>query len=147
MVAGQDLTAPLTYAASTDTGSHPTNVPNLATLYSNWKAWAQSFGIQKMCGYEGGYSPDLTAGGNSDIDRLKVASKLALSLEASLTQTFNDFVGLTDETFTAEFPSSYFISSNPYRSGYTPQIWSLLDDIYQSPRSPQWDAIVAFNNP
>lgn len=146
MVGGQDLTAPISYAASTDTGAHPTNVPNLATLYSNWKAWAQGFGIQKMCGYEGGYTPDLVSGGNSDTDRLKVASKLAPSLEASLTQTFDDFLALTDGTFTAEFPSSYLLASNPYRNGYTQQIWPLLDDIYQSPTPPQWDAIVAFNN-
>src|SRR6185503_16309956 len=76
-VAGQDMTAPISYAASTDTGSHPTNVPNCAILYSNWKTWAQGFSVQKMCGYEGGYSPDLSnSNGNSDTDRLKVASKL-----------------------------------------------------------------------
>jgi hypothetical protein len=28
------------------------------TIYANLKAWAAKWGVQKMCGYEGGYSPD-----------------------------------------------------------------------------------------
>ena len=46
------------YASTANSGSGPFTISKCAVLYANWKAWAQRFGIQKMCGYEGGYSPD-----------------------------------------------------------------------------------------
>jgi hypothetical protein len=93
-----------------------------------------------MCGYEGGYSPDFNSGGVSQIDQLRAASKLAPVLNSFTTINFNNFVGLTDSSFTAEFPSTWFSGSIPCNNA-----WSTLDDIYQSPNPPQWNAIMAFN--
>lgn len=39
-------------------GSLIFGLPRTYLLYNNWKAWALSFGIAGMRGYEGGYSPD-----------------------------------------------------------------------------------------
>jgi hypothetical protein len=148
MVGGADLTAPIDYADTVNSGSGAYTLTKCAILYVNWKGWAQGFGIQKMCGYEGGFSPDISnSNGNSSVDRLRAASKYAPNLQTYLTTTFNDFIGLTDGTFTAEFPSSYLLSSNPYINGYTQQVWDVATDIYQTPNSPQWDAVVAFNHP
>jgi hypothetical protein len=150
MVGGKTafLSTPFDYADTVDSGAGSYTVTNVITLFSNWKAWAQGFGVQKMCGYEGLYSPDLglSSNGNSNVDRFRVASKLAPNLDQYLTEVFDGFVDLTDGTFTAEFPSAFLLASNPHINGYTQQIWSLLDDIYQTPNSPQWDAVVAFNN-
>jgi hypothetical protein len=93
-----------------------------------------------MCGYEGGYSPDY--GGPIEVKALRAASKLAPVLSSVTSQNYANFVGLTDATFTAEFPSCFMLS------GPTPSTnaWSVLEDIYQTPAPPQWSAIVAFNN-
>jgi hypothetical protein len=36
----------------------PFNLAYNKRIYSNLKAWAAKWGVKKMCGYEGGYSPD-----------------------------------------------------------------------------------------
>ena len=128
------------YASSVLSGTGQFTVPSVAKMYANWKSWAKSFGIQKMCGYEGGYSPDL--GSNATINALRVASKQAAVLTTATTQNYRNFVSLTDSAFTAEFPSCFQLSGlSPSTSA-----WSVLEDIYQSPAPPQWSAIVAFNN-
>ncbi len=40
-------------------------IPDLDITYGQWKAWAISKGVYKMCGYEGGYSPDYKASGST----------------------------------------------------------------------------------
>jgi hypothetical protein len=148
MVGGVDLTVPIDYEATVDSGSGAFTLTKLETLFANWKAWAQGYGVQRMVAYEGGYSPDLSnSNGNSNVDRLRIASKLAPDLETHTLRILNSFVGMTDETFTAEYPSLYLLASNPHINGYSQAVWSVMDDIYQYPPSPQWNAIVAFNNP
>jgi hypothetical protein len=127
------------YAASVMSGTGQFTVGNVAKMYLNWKIWAKSFGIQRMCGYEGGYSPDY--GGSPAIKALRAASKLAPVLSTATLQNYKNFVDLTDSDFVAEFPSCYQLS------GPTPtnNAWSVLEDIFQPTVPPQWAAIVVFN--
>jgi hypothetical protein len=129
------------YASTSNSGtaSNGATLLEAAMWQPNWKIWALSFGVTKMCGYEGGYSPNFT--GVSQLDQLRAASKLAPALNSFTTINYNDFVGLTDSSFTAEFPSAWFSGSIPCNNA-----WSALDDIYQSPNPPQWTAIMAFNS-
>jgi len=128
------------YASTANSGSGAITLSQVATWYANWKAWALSFGITKMCGYEGGYSPDFNSGGVSPVDQLRAASKLAPVLSSFTTMNYNNFVGLSDSSFTAEFPSTFLSGMAPCNNA-----WSVLDDVYQSPNPPQWNGIVAFN--
>jgi hypothetical protein len=128
------------YAANVNIGSATFNLPGCAALYANWKTWAIGFNINKMCGYEGGYSPDYTG---SQADLLRAASKQAPSLSGFTTMNYNNFVGLSDSNFTAEFPSCFQLSG----AAPSNNVWSVLEDIYQTPNPPQWTAIVAFNLP
>jgi hypothetical protein len=126
------------YAATVNSGTGSFTLSQCAVLYANWKTWAMGFQVTKMCGYEGGYSPDYSGG---PADLLRAASKLAPSLSGFTNLNYNNFVGLSDPNFTAEFPSCFQFS------GATPSnnAWSVLEDIYQMPNPPQWNAIVAFN--
>jgi hypothetical protein len=131
----------ISYANTVNSGSGIFTLAKCAVLYANWKRWAQSFRIAKMCGYEGGYSPNYTSLGNSSVDQLRAASKLAPSLGGFTTTNYNNFVGLTDQAFTAEFPSCFqFSGRSPSNNA-----WALLEDIY-AVNTPQWNAIVAFNH-
>jgi hypothetical protein len=127
------------YANTANSGTGSFTLSQVATMYANWKTWARSFNIKNMCGYEGGYSPDYT--GDPQLDGLRAASKQVSSLSNLTTANFNNFVGLTGDGFTAEFPSVFQLS------GFAPSnnVWSVLEDIYQTPDPPQWTAIVAFN--
>jgi hypothetical protein len=128
------------YAATVNSGAGTFTISGCATMYANWKAWAMGFNVNKMCGYEGGYSPDYTG---SQADVLRAASKLVPSLSGFTTLNYSNFVSLSDVNFTAEFPSCFQLS------GLTPSnnAWSVLEDIYQTPNPPQWTAIIAFNQP
>lgn len=140
--AATQLAIATNYANTVNSGSGPYTLQKVASCYANWKVWALAHGITKMCGYEGGYSPDYTSGGTSPVDRLRAASKLAASLNTFTAINYNNFIGLTDAKFTAEFPSCFNLS------GRTPSnnAWSVLEDVYQSPNPPQWNAIVSFNH-
>jgi len=130
------------YASTANSGSGNFTLSKCAALYANWKAWALKFGVKKMCGYEGGYSPDYSSyDGSSQLDLLRAASKLAPVLSGFTTINYNNFVSLTDSGFTAEFPSCFQLS------GWSPSnnAWSVLENIFQAPNPPQWNAIVAFN--
>jgi len=127
------------YAATTNSGTGIVTVANVAIMYASWKAWAMNHGVNKMCGYEGGYSPDYT--GSATLDALRSASKQAPVLTTITAQNYANFVNLTDANFSAEFPSCFQLSGLTL----TPSAWSVLEDIYQSPNPPQWVAIVAFN--
>lgn len=115
----------------------------------NWKAWAQSFGIQKMNFYEGGYTPDYDSNGSSDLDKLRDAGKSvssmpsdALGLHGVTRIMYDNCLSLTDETFTSEYPSCFQLG------GKTPSnnVWSVLEDVYQAPNPPQWEAIRLLNS-
>jgi hypothetical protein len=129
------------YANTSNSGSGPFTINKCAVLYANWKLWAQKFDINNMCGYEGGYSPDYTGGGKSQVDLLRAASKRAPSLGELVTNNYNNFIRISDAKFKAEFPSCYQLS------GMTPSnnVWAILEDIYDARVSPQWNALVAFN--
>jgi hypothetical protein len=130
------------YANTVNSGNGRYTIPKFKIAYSNWKAWALKFGIKKMCGYEGGYSPDYEARGTSKVDKLRGASKQVASLYNWTTVNYNNFVGLSDANFTAEFPSCFQLSG----SSPSNNVWAVLEDIYQQPNPPQWMAIVAFNS-
>jgi hypothetical protein len=128
------------YASTSNSGTGAFTLSKCATLYANWKVWALKFGIKKMSGYEGGYSPDMN--GTANVKALRAASKLSACLDSFTITNYKNFVGLSDDSFTAEFPSCFQLS------GMMPanNCWSVLDDVYQMPNPPQWNAIVAFNH-
>ena len=128
------------YAMTSNSGAGPFTLSKGLLLYKNWKLWAKGFGVYRMCGYEGGYSPDFDSGGASQADKLRAASKLAPSLYGFTSTNYNNFVQLSDSSFTAEFPATFLSGTKPCSNA-----WSVLDDIYQQPNPPQWNAIVDFN--
>ena len=122
------------YASTANSGTGSFTISKCAIFYANWKTWAQSFGIQKMCGYEGGYSPDYTGGGQSQVDILRAASKQSAVLSGLTTLNYNNFVGLSGGGFVAEFPSCFQLSGPPAPPGGS--VWSVLEDVYQTPNPP-----------
>lgn len=123
-------------------------IPAVNVYHQNWKAWAQSFSVEKLCGYEGGYSPDYTGGGTSQADLLRAAGKLVTSspnsptgMQGYTTTNYQSYTNLSGGSFVAEYPSCFQLG------GKTPSInaWSVLEDVYASPDPPQWLAIKAFN--
>jgi hypothetical protein len=141
--AGGDLTAPGTYVDSLT--AYPAygvasdfTLPRLALLYASCKTFAQNAGIQKMCGYAGGYSPDYT--GNATINSLKGAGKNVAALQTHTITNFDSFTALTGGGFTAEFPSTFLM-------GGTGGAWPILDpNIYVTTSPPQWLALIDFND-
>lgn len=126
---------------TTTSGGSSFNVAaNIARIVA-WKAWAQSFSINKMCGYEGGYSPDYT-GGNANIFRndCKATTNIALYLQA----VFQGFIDVSDSTFLAEFPSTFYITDFTYNT-QTSYVWTLLKGDIESANTPMFDFIVRFN--
>jgi hypothetical protein len=130
------------YANTASSGAGEFTLAKGAALYVSWKAWAIKFKINKMCGYEGGYSPDYTGGGTSQVDLLRAASKQAPPLSNFTTINYNNFTSVSDSTFSAEFPSCFQMSG---RSA-SDNAWAVLEDIYQSPNPPQWSAMMSFNH-
>lgn len=127
------------YAATSDRSDGRYTLPQVRQMYANWKQWALSFRVRNMCGYEGGYSPDL--GGTAEVRALRAESKRAACLEGFTLVNYRNFTGLTDGSLTAEFPSCFQLSGK----APTDNAWSVLDDLYQTPDPPQWKGIVAFN--
>jgi hypothetical protein len=140
MVGGVDLTAPQSYVESCDNGVGNFTLGPLATIYSNWKAWAATFGVNKMCGYEGGLSPDYASSGNSSVDRLRASIKYLPDVYYFEKRNMDSFIAAG-----GEFPSCYRLSGNLYISGYSTDAWSVLEDVYQSPNPPRFDAICHTN--
>jgi hypothetical protein len=97
------------------------------------------------CGYERGYSPDTASGGNNSTDHLKIASKLSSQLGFFATTNYENFFDQTGGGFVAEFPSHLSLSSG-VDLGYIRDVWSILNDILQTPTSAQWNATVVFNH-
>lgn len=127
------------------------SLSDLAGFYVAFKAWLQSFGINAMCGYEGGYSPDFQSGFvASDIDKMRLASKNAPNIGGYILANYYNFTKLTDATFTAEFPSCFQLSGGVITtsagSGHTGGAWSVLDpSVYVENPTSQWVAICSFN--
>lgn len=107
-----------------------------ANTYQAWASWINTnFGLTKMAGYEGNYSNDYN-GQTSDL--LIYASKQEPNLQAYATTNWNNFRGTTGAV--GEFPSVYNITSTMVIG----DAWSVLDDIYQTPLSPQMNAVNAY---
>jgi len=140
MVGGADLTAPQSYVESCDSGVGNFTLGPLATIYSNWKAWAATFGISSMCGYEGGLSMDYISNGNSNADRLRASIKYLPDVYYFEKRNMDSFLAAG-----GEFPSCYRLSGNIYISGYSTDAWSMLEDVYQSPNPPRFEAARLFN--
>lgn len=149
---------PAAYAfADTVLGSGNTvaseSLSDLAGFYAAFKTWLKSFGVNAMCGYEGGYSPDFqSAFASSDIDKMRLASKNAPNVGSYILANYYNFVSLTDATFTAEFPSCFQLSGGVITtsagSGHTGGAWSVLDpSIWVATPTSQWTAICSFNSP
>jgi hypothetical protein len=136
----QQMSIATEYAKTANGGTGLYTLAKCAVFYANWKAWALGFGVKKMCGYEGGYSPDYTALGKTQIDIFRAASKLTPVLNEFTTINYKNFMSLSDGGFTAEFPSSFQLSGRSPSNN----VWALLEDIYAA-NTPQWTAIVAFN--
>lgn len=136
---GRDLTAVDSYIA-TSASTGPFNIADVQVLYTNIKAWAKTFSITNLCGYEGGYSPDYTQIGailwHKDVFRM--AAKWAAGLNTYTRLNLNNFFGLTDGTLTAEFPSQYMLGGEFVA-------WSALDrDVYSVTNPPMWTALIAY---
>jgi hypothetical protein len=121
-------------------------------LYTtNWKQWALGHGVNRMCFYEGGWSPDYVPFGNSYRQQgcMKHLSRYISSTSrnpagvATVTlQNYNDCTSISDGSFTSEFPSQYLITG-PYPSL---QIWNMLETIYRKPKGATFDAIATYNS-
>jgi len=112
--------------------------------YAAWKTWAQSFSVNKMCGYEGGYSPDYVSG-QTNANLFRNDCKTRPILANHLAAVFQGFVGQSDATFVAEFPSTFLLTDFTYGATVTSYCWTLLKGDIQSPNTPQFDFIVRFN--
>lgn len=107
-----------------------------AQIYQSWASWINTnFGITKVSGYEGNYSNDYA--GNNPL--LVYASKQEPNLQAYATANWNSFRATTGAV--GEFPSVYNMTS----SMTIGDAWSVLDDIYQTPPSPQMNAVNVYN--
>ena len=125
-------------------------IPGLTQKYIDGKALAQHFGIQVMLGYEGGYSPDLHGSAGDAVNALRAASSQSPKIAKLNVLNFDAYFALTDETFTALYPSNYLLSSTIYPDDGNGvikigSIWAVLQDIYVQPRPPQWIAMVTYN--
>ena len=62
----------------------PYNLAYNNSIYTNLKAWAKKWGVQKMCGYEGGYSPDYNgANWSFSISGATLSAQCKLSLRST----------------------------------------------------------------
>lgn len=131
-------------------GTFP-NLAGLAAIYGFAFAWAQKFTNSagnklKMCGYEGGYSPDVGVGETAQVKALRLASKFVDDIGKALiggTLVSGDTVAGTYVDFInagGENPSCF-------QDTGTGNIWSVLDpDVYVTPQPGQWTAIATFNH-
>ena len=75
---------------------------------------------------------------------LKARAKHAPSVQGYATQMLDNFRGLGAFPYpagvTGEFPSNFLMTATYPLGG----AWSISDDIYQNPTSPQWNAVAAY---
>jgi hypothetical protein len=87
-----------------------------------------------LTAYEGGYSPDYDPS-TAEVRAFRKASKFVAELEQLTLDIYNAFIALG-----GEFPSCLTFSGS-YGA------WSIHDPTIYASVTPQWDAIVRFNNP
>ncbi len=127
----------------TNPGGSTFNVAAATAQYAAWKIWAQSFSVSKICGYEGGFSPDYT--GSANANNFRNDCKNTEALAGILAAVFQAFLGLSDDTFTAEFPSTFYIADFTGDGSTTTYCWTLLKGELETANTPQFDFIVRFN--
>jgi hypothetical protein len=98
-----------------------------------------------MCGYEGGWSADYTDSLSSALSTFRNACKAAPNLDAYLYMVFQGFIGQSDATFTAEFPSTFYLTDFVSGGNPTTYVWTLLKGEIDSANTPQFDFITRFN--
>lgn len=110
-------------------------------IYQLWATYISTnfAGITKTAGYEGNYSNDYIPG-NTDapVNLLDFASKQESNLQTYATTNWNTFRATTGAV--GEFPSVYNVTG----AATIGDAWSVLDDINQTPTSPQWNAVIAY---
>ena len=121
-------------------------LPRNQADFTGYKAMAQANSVQIMEFYEGGFSPDYV-GGDTEGNNFKSACKYHIDLKQVSVDDYAICTGISGGGFTARFPSHYFLSDNKWiHGGTSATVWSLLDDVYETPESAQWQAIVAYNS-
>lgn len=133
--AGTDMTAPATYGDTLTSGTSDFNLANLNVIYRGWQTWAVTYSI-KICGYEGGYSTDYTGASSAAVNILRYAAKITPAMKTYLRNNYKSFL-----TVGGEYPSMYHLGSD-YPSS---TVWGVLEDLYQTPDPPQWEAVKEFN--
>ena len=105
--------------------------------------------MNKLCGYEGGYSPDLYSPAGNAINTLRSASSYSDKVGKYNLQSYINFYGLSDGSFTAHFGSNYLMSGTitPDDAGVIRygSVWMMLQDIYMQPRPSQWKSMMLIN--
>jgi len=139
----------LAFAVSPQTANFAVGLSfSLTGCFRKWQIWGQwantNFGITKMTAYEGGMSNDFLDSPFEQIV-LKARSKQAASVQTYSTQMFDNFRGLGAFPYpagmTGEYPSNFLMTGRYPLGG----AWTMLDDIYQDPPSPQWASLLAYN--
>lgn len=163
-VTAADLRAAADYIDTlTGTNVFATNDFVLAVT-ANVRDWASGLGVKNVCGYEGCYSPDyqgtdssqpgVVNPGKTQIDLLRWGGKNIYAstkyagptggLQKITSDLLTGFAALSGvgSNLKVEFPSNYLVGG-----GFpSTLVWSVLEDVYTTRPSPQWDAHTAFNN-
>jgi hypothetical protein len=126
-------------------GGSPFTVTFTHTTFPGWKTWAQSWGVNKMCGYEGGYSPDYVSGDSAQTKSFRNDTKASEQIAVYLGDVFSTFVALNDATFVAEFPSTFYVADFTGDGSTTSYTWTLLKGELETANTAGFDFIVRFN--
>lgn len=123
------------------------NITFVDTKHKQWKAWAIFMGIYKICGYEGGYSPDYKS--ESPTRQLRADAKSYSKPTANFPggiyhvdqRNFDRFFALNDGSFVAEYPSVFQLEGpNPSTNA-----WSIQEDM-MNPDSEQLKTYALLSN-
>lgn len=135
----------LCQANSPDDGLPGFNIYANQADFSAWASAAIANGVFVMEFYEGGFSPDYVSG-DTNTNLLKGAARDHASLGPVVLADYAICTGTSGGGLVARFPSHYYLSGNKHiHSEVSQSVWSLLDDISETPGSAQWLAIVAYN--
>jgi hypothetical protein len=137
------LTSPITNQTADFSFGQTSSLTGLSHINSSWAGWINTnFGITRLLGYEGGYSNDYV--GPAGRNLLTSRSKHVAAMETYANKNYDDFRGIGATVYppgvVGQFPS-IFNMTGVYPSG---NAWSVLEDIYENPQPPQWQAIKSY---